>query len=96
MPINCGTRVNEKGTFLAAELDHLFDDVRRLVEAMNEHLDRLNGYAVVMDAGYRRVLLRNKFVREGNPAQVRLLAHDERPRSGQLHRCHHHYRRGEG
>ena len=65
------------GTFLAAELDHLFDDARRLVEAINEHLDRLNGYAGLMDAGYRRVLLRNKFVRDGNPAQVHLVVHDE-------------------
>lgn len=69
--------VIDEGTFLAAELDDLFNDAGRLVEAATEHLDRLNGYAVLMDAGYRRVRLRNKFFRESNPAHVHVVVHDE-------------------
>lgn len=70
--------VTDEGTFLeATALDALFDDARRLVDTTNEHLARLNGYAVLADAGYRHVRLRNRFVREGGSTHWHIAVNDE-------------------
>lgn len=72
--------VNDEGTFLAATLDDLFTDAGRLGEAANEHLARLNGYAMLADAGYQKVRLRNKFLLLAEPNQprhVHVMAEDE-------------------
>jgi hypothetical protein len=60
--------VADEGTFIeATALDALFDDAGRLVNTANEQLARLNGYAILADAGYQAVRLRNRFVRGGRP-----------------------------
>ena len=70
--------VTDQGTFLeATALDSLFDDAGGLVDTANEHLARLNGYAILAVAGYQAVRLTSRFVREGGPTHVHLVAHDE-------------------
>ncbi|MCA1705982.1 MAG: hypothetical protein LC808_23060 [Actinobacteria bacterium] len=54
-----------------------FDDAGRLVSTANEHLARLNGDAILADAGCQAVRLGNRFVREGGPTHVHLVGHDE-------------------
>jgi hypothetical protein len=70
--------VTGEGTFLeATALDSMFDDAGRLVDTANEHLARLNGYAILAVAGYQAVRLTSRFVRAGGPTHVHLVAHDE-------------------
>jgi hypothetical protein len=71
--------VTDEGTFLeTTALDALFDDPGRLVNTANEHLARLNGYAILADA----VRLRSRFVRGGraDPRAPRGLRRGPRPR----------------
>lgn len=70
--------VTDEGTFLeATALDDMFDDTGRLVNTANEHLARLNGWAVLADAGYQPVRLRNRFVRDGGPTHMHIVVGDE-------------------
>lgn len=70
--------VTDEGVFLEATvLDDMFDDAGRLVDTANEHLARLNGWAVLADAGYQPVRLRNRFVRDGGPTHAHIVVGDE-------------------
>lgn len=53
--------VVEDGTYLATDLDDLRSDAARLLDAAGEQLDRLNGYAWLLDGAYQRVRLNGRF-----------------------------------
>jgi hypothetical protein len=69
---------NADGTFMLTDtLDDVFGDGGRLVDSAEQELIQLNGWALLADAEYRPVRLRNKFHRDGEPRVQRLVVRDE-------------------
>jgi hypothetical protein len=69
--------VTDEGTFLeTTALDALFDDPGRLVDTANEHLARLNGYAILAEA-IRPCGFAAGSSGEDGPTHVHLVAYDE-------------------
>ncbi len=69
----------DEGTFIeAADLDAVdFTDAARLVEVAAGILARLNGWAMLDDAGYRPVKLRNRFHRDREATDTHIVLGDE-------------------
>jgi hypothetical protein len=69
----------DEGTFIeAADLDAVdFTDAARLVEVAASILARLNGWAMLDDAGYRPVKLRKRFHRDREAIDTHIVLCDE-------------------
>ncbi len=64
---------------LTDALDDVFGDGGRMVEVAQEQLIQLNGWAALIDAGYRPVRLRNKFHRDREPRVEHIVVSDKGP-----------------
>jgi hypothetical protein len=65
------------GTYLATALDDLCGDAPGLLEAAREQLDRLNGYARLMDGSYQRVRLNGRFFRDSDRTHGQVVVGDQ-------------------
>ena len=68
--------VVEDGAYLATDLDDLCGDAGRLMDTAGEQLDRLNGYAWLMDGAYQRVRLNGRFFRDPDRTIEQVIAGD--------------------
>ena len=67
---------SDDGTYLATALDDLCGDAAGLLEAAREQLDRLNGYARLMDGSYQRARLNGRFFRDPDRTHGQMVVGD--------------------